>query len=63
MVFEPGPIRVTSVTPSVGSPVGGGGAGRRAVAAGAGTVLTATSTTPVVTVVLDVTAGVPGQAG
>ena len=25
VVFEPGPIRVTSVTPTVGSPVGGGG--------------------------------------
>jgi peptidoglycan hydrolase-like protein with peptidoglycan-binding domain len=49
VVFEPGPIRVTSVTPSVGSSVGsGGGAG------GGGTVLTATSTTPIVTVDLDV---------
>jgi peptidoglycan hydrolase-like protein with peptidoglycan-binding domain len=44
MVFEPGPIRVTSVTPSAGTPVGGGG----------GTVLTATSTTPIVVVDLDV---------
>jgi hypothetical protein len=44
VVFEPGPIRVTSVTPSVGAPVGGGG----------GTVLTATSTTPIVVVDLDV---------
>ena len=26
VVFEPGPIRVTSVTPSVGAPVGGGAA-------------------------------------
>lgn len=42
VIFEPGPIRVTSVTPSAGAPVGGG------------TVLTATSTTPVVTVDLDV---------
>lgn len=42
VVFEPGPIRVTSVTPAAGAPVGGG------------TVLTATSTTPVVTVDLDV---------
>jgi hypothetical protein len=42
VVFEPGPIRVTSVTPSIGAPVGGG------------TVLTATSTTPIVTVDLDV---------
>jgi peptidoglycan hydrolase-like protein with peptidoglycan-binding domain len=41
-VFEPGPIRVTSVVPSVGTPAGGG------------TVLTATSTTPVVAVDLDV---------
>ena len=42
VVFEPGPIRVTSVTPSPGAPVGGG------------TVLTATSTTPIVIVDLDV---------
>jgi hypothetical protein len=52
VVFEPGPIRVTSVTPSVGSAVGGGGGA--GVGGGAGTVLTATSTTPVVTVDLDV---------
>jgi Putative peptidoglycan binding domain len=44
VVFEPGPIRVTSVTPSAGAPVGGGG----------GIVLTATSTTPIVVVDLDV---------
>ena len=44
VVFEPGPIRVTSVTPSPGAAVGGAG----------GNVLTATSTTPVVTVDLDV---------
>jgi len=44
VVFEPGPIRVTSVAPSVGAPVGGAG----------GTVLTATSTTPIVVVDLDV---------
>ncbi len=44
VVFEPGPIRVTSVPPSPGAPVGGAG----------GTVLTATSTTPIVTVDLDV---------
>jgi peptidoglycan hydrolase-like protein with peptidoglycan-binding domain len=42
VVFEPGPIRVTSVTPSVGSPSQGG------------TVLTATSTTPDVVIDLDV---------
>jgi hypothetical protein len=47
-VFEPGPIRVTSVTPSVGASAGGGGGG-------GGTVLTATSTTPIVTVDLEVT--------
>ena len=41
-VFEPGPIRVTSVTPTVGTSAGGG------------TVLTATSTTPIVIVDLDV---------
>ena len=48
VVFEPGPIRVTTVSPSVGQAVGGGNGG-------GGTVLTATSTTPVVTVALDVT--------
>jgi hypothetical protein len=48
-VFEPGPIRVTSVTPSVGEAAGGGGS------SGGGTVLDATSTTPVVTVDLQVT--------
>lgn len=42
VVFEPGPTRVTSVIPSVGA------------AATGGTVLTATSTTPIVTVALDV---------
>ena len=52
VVFEPGPIRVTSVTPSVGSAVGGGGGGSGG--GGGGTVLTATSTTPIVTVDLDV---------
>jgi Putative peptidoglycan binding domain len=41
-VFEPGPIRVTSVTPTVGTSTGGG------------VVLTATSTTPAVVVDLDV---------
>jgi hypothetical protein len=59
VVFEPGPIRVTSVTPSVGSSVGGssggGGAGATGGGNAAGTVLTATSTTPIVTVDLDVT--------
>jgi peptidoglycan hydrolase-like protein with peptidoglycan-binding domain len=45
VVFEPGPIRVTSVMPSPAAPAGGGG----------GTVLTATGITPVVTVDLDVT--------
>jgi hypothetical protein len=42
--FEPGPIRVASVTPSPGTPVQGAGT----------IVLTATSLTPVVTVDLDV---------
>ncbi len=50
VVFEPGPIRVTSVTPAVGQSVGGGGAG-----GSGGAVLTATSTTPIVMVDLDVT--------
>ncbi len=57
VVFEPGPIRVTSVTPSVGAPVGGGGGGGSGSGGGGGggTVLAATSTTPIVTVDLDVT--------
>ena len=58
VVFEPGPIRVTAVTPFVGSSVGGGGGGGAGAGGsggdGGGTVLTATSTTPVVTVDLDV---------
>jgi len=53
-VFEPGPIRVTAVTPSVGSAVGGGGGGTGGGAGGGAAVLTATSTLPVVTVDLDV---------
>jgi len=59
VVFEPGPIRVTSVTPTAGSPVGGGGGGAGGGSGGAGgsgsAVLTATGTAPVVTVDLDVT--------
>jgi hypothetical protein len=51
VVFEPGPIRVTTVTPSVGASAGGGGSG----SGGGSTVLTATSTTPIVTVNLEVT--------
>lgn len=56
VVVEPGPIRVTAVTPSVGSAVGGGGGGAGGAGSGGagGTVLTATSTTPIVTVDLDV---------
>ena len=57
VVFEPGPIRITGVTPSVGSPVGGDGGGATGAGGGGGgggTVLTATSTTPIVTVDLDV---------
>jgi hypothetical protein len=50
-VFEPGPIRVTTVTPAVGASSGGGGTG----SGGGGTVLTATSTTPIVTIDLNVT--------
>jgi peptidoglycan hydrolase-like protein with peptidoglycan-binding domain len=50
VVFEPGPLRVTSVTPAVGSSVGAGGAS----GGGGGAVLTATSTTPIVTVDLNV---------
>ncbi len=57
VVFEPGPIRVTSVTPSVGASIAGGGGGAGGSgggSAGGGTVLTATGTTPVVTVDLGV---------
>lgn len=56
VVFEPGPIRVTSVTPTVGSPVGGGGTGGGGSGGGGGggSVLTATDTTPVVSVSLGV---------
>jgi len=50
VVFEPGPIRVTSVTPAVGASVGGGGGS----GSGSGTVLTATGTSPIVTIDLDV---------
>jgi len=55
VVFEPGPIRVTSVTPSVGESVtggsgsGGGGSG----SGGGGSVLSATSTTRQVSIALD----------
>lgn len=57
VVFEPGPIRVTSVTASVGSSIGGGGAGATGASGGAGggSVLTTTGITPIVTVALDVT--------
>jgi Putative peptidoglycan binding domain len=61
VVFEPGPIRVTSVTPSVGQSIGGGGGGGSASAGGdgggssgeGGTVLAATSTTRQVSIALD----------
>jgi Putative peptidoglycan binding domain len=65
VVFEPGPIRVTSVTASVGASIGGGGGASTGGAGGAGggggggggggTVLAATSAAPVVAVQLDVT--------
>jgi hypothetical protein len=57
VVFEPGPIRVTSVSPLAGASVGGGsgGSGASGGGGGGGTVLTATGITPVVTVALDVT--------
>ena len=59
VVFEPGPIRVTSVTPSVGESVTGGGGGGSGSGGGgsggggAGTVLSATSTTRQVSIALD----------
>ena len=54
VVFEPGPIRVSSVTPAPGAAYGAGGGGAGG-GSGGGTVLTATGTTPVVTVDLGVT--------
>jgi chemotaxis protein histidine kinase CheA len=51
VVFEPGPIRVTSVTPSVGDAVGSGGSGSGS--GGGSTVLAATSTTRQVSIALD----------
>jgi putative peptidoglycan binding protein len=55
VVFEPGPIRVTSVMPSVGASVGGGGGSGAGASGGGGGVLTATGITQVVTVDLPVT--------
>jgi Putative peptidoglycan binding domain len=57
VVFEPGPIRVTSVSQSAGASAGGsaGAGGSGGGGGGGGTVLTATGITPVVTVALDVT--------
>jgi hypothetical protein len=58
VVFEPGPIRVTSVTPSVGASTGAGGgsgSGGGGGGGGGGVVLTATGTTPIVTIDLPVT--------
>ena len=55
VVFEPGPIRVTAVTPSVGASAGGGAStGGGAGGSAGGSVLTATGITPVVTVDLGV---------
>jgi Putative peptidoglycan binding domain len=60
VVFKPGPMRVTSVTPTAGSSYGSGGGGGGGAAGGGGgggggTVLAATGITPVVTVSLAVT--------
>lgn len=55
VVFEPGPIRVTAVTPAIGATAGGGMGSAGGGGGGGSTVLTATSTTPVVTVALAVT--------
>lgn len=62
VVFEPGPIRVTSVTPSVGDSISGAGGGTGGGGAG-GNVLTATSTTPIVTVDLPVSQEYQVKAG
>jgi hypothetical protein len=54
VVFEPSPIRVTAVTPSVGESVGGGGGGNGGGGSGGGgSVMTATSTTRQVSIALD----------
>lgn len=54
VVFEPGPIQVTSVTPSVSQSAGGSaGSGGVSGGGGGGAVLMATSTTPQVSVALD----------
>jgi multidrug efflux pump subunit AcrA (membrane-fusion protein) len=57
VVFAPGPIRVTLVTPSVGASAGGGSgsSGGGGGGGGGGVVLTATGTTPIVTIDLPVT--------
>ena len=60
VVFEPGPIRVASITASVGTSIGGGGGASSGGAGGGGggggsTVLMATSAAPLVVVQLDVT--------
>ncbi len=57
VVFEPGPIQVTSVTPSVGEPVGSGSgaaSGGGGTGGGGGTVLSAASTARQVSIALDV---------
>jgi hypothetical protein len=51
VVFEPGPIQVASVTPSVGASAGGGSASSGSGSGGG--VLTATSTTPEASIALD----------
>lgn len=55
VVFESGPIRVTSVTPSLGASVGGGGSGANGGGGGGGggTVLSGTSTARQVSIALD----------
>jgi hypothetical protein len=57
VIFEPGSIRVTSVTPSVGQSIGSGGASASASGSGggggSGAVLAATSTTRQVSIALD----------
>jgi hypothetical protein len=53
VVFEPGPIQVASVTPSVGASAGGSGGSASSSSGGGGGVLTATSTTPEASIALD----------
>jgi hypothetical protein len=53
VAFAPGPVRVTSVTPTLGQPVSAGGGGAGGSGASGGTVLSVTSTRHQVAIELD----------